>query len=124
MKNLTCVWRNIYNTARATHSRYYKHFAKHASDFLLILLEPCNFLYKFIHDISIFKSSMHNVYFYDFFGDFLIGKYLLTKFFHLYTVTLQVDFTIICKHSLTVLHSLVLTPILNSISLHKKKTLA
>ena len=33
-------------------------------------------------------------------GDFMIGKYLLTKFFHLYTVTLQVDFTIICKHSL------------------------
>ena len=32
-------------------------------------------------------------------GDFMIGKYLLTKFFHLYTVTLQVDFTIICKHS-------------------------
>ena len=58
-------------------------------------------------------------------GDFLIGKYLLTMFFHLYTVTLQVDFTIICKHSLTVLHSCsVLTPILNSISLHKKKTLA
>ena len=47
MKNLTCVWRNIYNTARATHSRYYKHFAKHACDFSLILLEPCNFLYKF-----------------------------------------------------------------------------
>ena len=46
MKNLTCVWRNIYNTARATHSRYYKHFAKHACDFSLILLEPCNFLYK------------------------------------------------------------------------------
>ena len=35
MKNLTCVWRNIYNTARATHSRYYKHFAKHACDFSL-----------------------------------------------------------------------------------------
>ena len=32
--------------ARATHSRYYKHFAKHACDFLLILLKPCNFLYK------------------------------------------------------------------------------
>ena len=47
MKNLTCVWRNIYNTARATHSRYYKHFAKHACDFSLILLEPCNFLYLF-----------------------------------------------------------------------------
>ena len=46
MKNLTCVWRNIYNTARATHSRYYKHFAKHACDFSLILLEPCNFLYR------------------------------------------------------------------------------
>ena len=45
MKNLTCVWRNIYNTARAMHSRYYKHFAKHACDFSLILLEPCNFLY-------------------------------------------------------------------------------
>ena len=29
MKNLTCVWRNIYNTARAMHSRYHKHFAKH-----------------------------------------------------------------------------------------------
>ena len=29
------------------HSRYYKHFAKHACDFSLILLEPCNFLYKF-----------------------------------------------------------------------------
>ena len=40
--------------------------------------------------ISIFKISS---------GDFLIGKYLLTKFFHLYTVTLQVDFIIICKHS-------------------------
>ena len=49
MKNLTCVWRNIYNTARATHSRYYKHFAKHACDFSLILLEPCNFLYKLFH---------------------------------------------------------------------------
>ena len=36
MKNLTCVWRNIYNTVRATHSRYYKHFAKHAYDFSLI----------------------------------------------------------------------------------------
>ena len=35
MKNLTCVWRNIYNTARATHSWYYKHFAKHACDFSL-----------------------------------------------------------------------------------------
>ena len=46
MKNHTCVWRNIYNTARATHSRYYKYFAKHACDFSLILLEPCNFLYK------------------------------------------------------------------------------
>ena len=46
MKNLTCVWRNIYNTARATHSRYYKHLAKHACDFSLILLEPCNFLCK------------------------------------------------------------------------------
>ena len=45
MKNLTCVWRNIYNTARATHSRYYKHFAKHPCNFSLILLEPCNFLY-------------------------------------------------------------------------------
>ena len=45
MKNLTCVWRNIYNTALATHSRYYEHFAKHACDFSLILLEPCNFLY-------------------------------------------------------------------------------
>jgi hypothetical protein len=45
MKNHTCVWRNIYNTARATHSRYYKYFAKHACDFSLILLEPCNFLY-------------------------------------------------------------------------------
>ena len=33
-------------------------------------------------------------------GDFLIGKYLLAKFFHLYTVTLQVDFAIICKNSL------------------------
>ena len=43
--NLTCVWRNIYNTPRATHSRYYKHFAKHACNFSLILLEPCNFLY-------------------------------------------------------------------------------
>ena len=49
MKNLTCVWRNIYNTARPTHSRYYKHFAKHACDFSLILLEPCNFLYKSHH---------------------------------------------------------------------------
>ena len=48
MKNLTCVWRNIYNTARATHSRYYKHFAKHTCNFSLILLEPCNFLYKCI----------------------------------------------------------------------------
>jgi hypothetical protein len=47
MKNRTCVWQNIYNTARATHSRYYKYFAKHACDFSLILLEPCNFLYKF-----------------------------------------------------------------------------
>ena len=47
MKNLTCVWRNIYNTARAIHSRYYKHFAKHSCDFSLILLEPCNFLYKY-----------------------------------------------------------------------------
>ena len=46
MKNLTCVWRNIYDTSRATHSRYYKHFAKHACDLSLILLEPCNFLYK------------------------------------------------------------------------------
>ena len=54
MKNLTCVWRNVYdaisrnvyNTARATHSLYYKHFAKDACDFSLILLEPCNFLYK------------------------------------------------------------------------------
>ena len=45
MKNHTCVWRNIYNTARATHSRYYKYFAKHACDFSLILLEPCNSLY-------------------------------------------------------------------------------
>ena len=33
-------------------------------------------------------------------GDFLIGKCLSTKVFHLYTVTLQVDFTIICKHPL------------------------
>ena len=40
MKNHTCncVWRNIYNTARA----YYKYFAKHACDFSLALLEPCN----------------------------------------------------------------------------------
>ena len=45
MKNCTCVWRNIYNTARATHSRYYKYFTKHACNFSLILLEPCNFLY-------------------------------------------------------------------------------
>jgi hypothetical protein len=36
VKNHTCVWRNIYNTARATHSRYYKYFAKHACDFSLI----------------------------------------------------------------------------------------
>jgi hypothetical protein len=31
---------------RYTHSRYYKYFAKHACDFSLILLEPCNFLYE------------------------------------------------------------------------------
>ena len=29
---------------------YYKHFAKHASDFSLILFEPCNFLYIFLPD--------------------------------------------------------------------------
>ena len=29
MKNRTSVWRNVYNIARATHSRYYKYFAKH-----------------------------------------------------------------------------------------------
>ena len=29
MKNRTRVWRNVHNTARATHSRYYKYFAKH-----------------------------------------------------------------------------------------------
>ena len=28
MNNLTCVWRNIYSSALATHSRHYKHFAK------------------------------------------------------------------------------------------------
>jgi hypothetical protein len=39
MKNHTCVWRNIYNTARAAHSRYSKYFAKHACDFLLIPLD-------------------------------------------------------------------------------------
>ena len=33
-ENLTRVW------------RYYKHFVKHACDISLILLEPCNFLYK------------------------------------------------------------------------------
>jgi hypothetical protein len=52
MKNHTCVWRNIYNTARATHSRYYKYFAKHACDFSLILLEPCNFLYQSFKEIT------------------------------------------------------------------------
>ena len=46
MKNPTCVWRSIYNTARGLHLRCYKLFAKHAFDFLLILLGPCNFLYK------------------------------------------------------------------------------
>jgi hypothetical protein len=45
MKNHTCVCRNIYNTARATHSRYYNYFVKYACDFSLILLEPCNFQY-------------------------------------------------------------------------------
>ena len=58
MKNLTCVWRNIYNTARATHSRYYKHFAKHACDFSLILLEPCNFLYKLFQ--MTFTNDVYN----------------------------------------------------------------
>ena len=29
MKNRMRVWRNVYNTARATHSWYYKYFAKH-----------------------------------------------------------------------------------------------
>jgi hypothetical protein len=38
-----CAWRNIYNTARATHTRYYKYFAKHAWKFSLTLLEPFNF---------------------------------------------------------------------------------
>jgi hypothetical protein len=42
MKNHTCVWRNFYNTARATLLRYYKYFAKHACDFF-ITLEPYNF---------------------------------------------------------------------------------
>ena len=41
MKNCTCVWRNIRNTARASHSQYYEYFAKHACNFSLILLEPC-----------------------------------------------------------------------------------
>jgi hypothetical protein len=41
-----CVWRNIYNTARATHTRYYKYFAKHAWTFSLTLLEHLTFLCK------------------------------------------------------------------------------
>ena len=37
-----------------TRARYYKHFAKHACDFSLILLKPCNFLYKFLTMLSLF----------------------------------------------------------------------
>ena len=37
MKSHTRVWRNAYDTASVSHSRYYKYFAKHKRDFLLIL---------------------------------------------------------------------------------------
>jgi hypothetical protein len=60
MKNHTCVWQNIYNTARAMHSRYYKYFAKHACDFLLTLLEPCNFLYILPIMLKIFNKNYRN----------------------------------------------------------------
>ena len=63
MKNCTCVWRNIRNTARASHSRYYEYFAKHACNFSLILLEPCNFLYKFyIFSSKILHSICNSCY--------------------------------------------------------------
>ena len=37
MKNHTCVWRNVYNTASAKHERHYKYVAKHKCNFSLIL---------------------------------------------------------------------------------------
>ena len=74
MKNLTCVWRNIYNTARATHSRYYKHFAKHACDFSLILLEPCNFLYK-LYCLQKVSDIPYNVILWHFIGSRLDFEY-------------------------------------------------
>ena len=57
--------------ARATHSRYYKHFAKHACDFSLILLETCNFLYyNFVEHCSCTK------YYFLTFGDYKLFLFM------------------------------------------------
>ena len=45
MANLKVFIAKVCETYRRQH--YYKHFAKHACDFSLILLEHCNFLYEF-----------------------------------------------------------------------------
>jgi hypothetical protein len=58
-----CVWRNIYNTARATHTRYYKYFAKHAWKFSLTLLDFLIFLCKsqFIKSVTPSIVTRHQV---------------------------------------------------------------